>query len=350
MKELLGVNPTPSIYAACAGAGMSVMGALFKTCGASRYLVGATYPYAREETDRFIGFAPEKYTSKDTAVDLAIASYLRAAPHGENPVGLGISATIAGAEIHRGDHVIHAVAIGRDHAAYNLLNLDKEVGEDFRAYDDVCATYEGIDAICGALGVCEWGHLSEEEILARVMERPVFHRDGHRETGIGIDAPNTVLLSGNFNPIHVGHKMMAAKIATITGKTVAYEMCVTPPHKARIPAAEALLRVARADRSVVLSEAPLYLDKARKWPGAGFIVGADALARMLDPQWGPAVDKMLEEFLLLGTRFYVFGRTIDGAFVSAYDVCRSLSRRYDPLFRTYDGQWDVSSTKLRGGA
>lgn len=348
MKELLGVNPTPSIYAACAGAGMGVMGALFKTCGASRYLVGATYPYAREETDRFIGFAPEKYTSKDTAVDLAIASYLRAAPHGENPVGLGISATIAGAEIHRGDHVIHAVAIGRDHAAYNLLNLDKEVGEDFRAYDDVCATYEGIDAICGALGVCEWGHFSEEELLARVMERPVFHREGHRETGI--DAPNTVLLSGNFNPIHVGHKMMAARVEEVTRKTVAYEMCVTPPHKARIPAAEALLRVARADRSVVLSEAPLYLDKARKWPGAGFIVGADALARMLDPQWGPAVVEMLEEFGALETQFHVFGRTVDRAFVSGYEVCKALAPRYDYLFRTYDGQWDVSSTKLRGGA
>jgi ACT domain-containing protein len=93
---------------------------------------------------------------------------------------------------------------------------------------------------------------------------------------------------------------------------------------------------------------PLYLDKARKFPGRMLVVGADALIRMLDPEWGVEIEPMLEEFSKLQTDFFVFGRLVNGEFIRAVDAIREIKHlEHRRMFVPMDERWDISSTEIR---
>ena len=94
---------------------------------------------------------------------------------------------------------------------------------------------------------------------------------------------------------------------------------------------------------------PLYLDKARRFPGRTFILGADALARMLDPAWGVPPEQLLAEFESLGTRLRVAGRVVDGVWTTFDDLLRErIPARFFGLFdEPIGGRSDISSTELR---
>ena len=101
--------------------------------------------------------------------------------------------------------------------------------------------------------------------------------------------------------------------------------------------------------SMLLTEGdPLFIDKARQFPGAGIAVGADALARMLDPAWGPAIPEILAQFRALGTRFYVAGRMFGGRWATLDDV--AIPGAFRDLFTAIDGRHDVNSSELRARA
>jgi len=98
---------------------------------------------------------------------------------------------------------------------------------------------------------------------------------------------------------------------------------------------------------------PLYIDKARRFPGRTFVIGADALLRMLDPKWGTDPEELLQELRQLRVEFLVFGRQVDGVFVDARQAIAkalSMSARVQgeyKLFVPVDGRWDISSTAAR---
>lgn len=92
---------------------------------------------------------------------------------------------------------------------------------------------------------------------------------------------------------------------------------------------------------------PLYMDKARRFPGRSFLVGADALARLLDLRWGHEVEPMLEEFARLGTTFRVNGRLVDGEYLTPEALIARVPARFHALFVPVAGRWDLSSTDVR---
>jgi len=132
-----------------------------------------------------------------------------------------------------------------------------------------------------------------------------------------------------------------------------FEIGTNPPHKAP-PTIQELLKRAKLlkGRDVLFStDMPMYIQKAKAYPGMRMVVGADTLLRMFDPKWGIDIDEMLKTFHETKTEFAVAGRTIDGKFVKGWDaVVKALGDRYQGnlnLFVEVDGQWDVSSTELR---
>ena len=104
-------------------------------------------------------------------------------------------------------------------------------------------------------------------------------------------------------------------------------------------------------RDFVLTEDdPLFLDKARRFPGAHFVMGADALIRFLDPKWGQPVRGMLAEFESLKTKFLIPGRVVDGAFLQWEQVREQFSESlqgYEHLFIPVDFRQDLSSSQIR---
>lgn len=163
-----------------------------------------------------------------------------------------------------------------------------------------------------------------------------------------------VLYPGSFAPLTHGHIGVAKMIERMTGKHVVFELTNTHPNKGHISDEDMLWRAGQftAFAPVILSHnAPLYIDKARLYPGAPMVVGADALKQLLDERhYGgyAGLCNALDEFVTLGTTFYVVGRMVDNRFLTLNDI--PIMAKYRHLFHDVSFREDVSSTELRNRA
>lgn len=367
-----------SIHVIATGGGAGLQQELWKVPGSSAYLSGASFPYSTEEQVELLGFTPEHFCSEDAAIDLASAAYMKAFNYGgKKPVGLGITATVASEKEHRGDHRVHACIITDDKVLTYHYKLIKGVGEHRRYLDGGSCDDVGFYMLLDTLGVginpegttAEAGfHMlhcedATEKALARFMLRPVFLMDGKRYPNLD-SLSKFGLMPGAFNPPHEGHFGMADSFYKETNIRPVFEISAKTPHKEPLKVQDMLKRAKMLrGRDVIFTVGlPYYLDKAKAYPGKPFVVGADAMVRMLDPKWGMDITDMLYEFLSLKTKFYVAERLINGKEVEAADIVEEvadfLTEEYDEtnldlaydLIEDLEGRWDISSTDIRNKA
>jgi len=358
-----------SIHVICAGAGAGLQKRLWEVPGSSDYLSGASLPYRAKETNRTLGFVPGSYVSQATAVDFACVAYGRAYDFGEKrPIGLGLTASVASEHEHRGDHRIHACVISDEKVIVVNMTLAKGVGFDAREADGEIADALGLSLLCAVIdpgwhdAMVKIGVGDETEYsvqmedgtsyaLERFYERPFFGTNGSRSSTL--PEKGCVLYPGSYNPPHPGHHEVARAVELASGKPVVFHVTADGPHKAPLGLQD-LLKRARGlrghDRFFTRGDA-LYVDKARRFPGTPIAMGADAMANMLDPKWGPSVMPILYEMAQLGTRFYVSDRPVAGELLTMQKVLeRSGVSDVDlvhQLFVRVEGNWDFSSTRER---
>ncbi len=335
------------LFLAVSGGGSRLVGTLCGVPGISSLLRGAVVPYAAEEMDDFLGFTPERYCAAETAVDLAARGYLRAWEPGLPGIGLGLTAVVATRRPHRGTpRAFCAVQTDRG-CTLHAVELPRGTGAGQRDADEHACERLGLNALLAALGFeavegpAARAEAADDLARARLLARPLFSRDGRRLTARP-EGPQT-LFPGSFDPPHFGHLGLAEESRRASGRPPIFCVTVDPPHKAPLSVAEALQRVRQLRGHDVLLSAgdPLYLDKARRHPGCTFLLGADALARMLEPRWCP-VGPMLDELERLGTTFQVVGRGAE-----AQNWLAAVPAASRKLFRVLPGRFDVSSTELR---
>ena len=99
--------------------------------------------------------------------------------------------------------------------------------------------------------------------------------------------PNGALLSGSFDPLHVGHRELASVASETLATTVTLEMSVAnvdkPPLSA--PVIRERLEQFAGIYDVVLTKAPTFAEKAHVLPGSCFIIGYDTMKRLIDPAY-----------------------------------------------------------------
>lgn len=345
VQELL--DQEISVFTACTGAGAGLTSALWVP-GCSAFLAGAAFPYSAEALEEFLGFKPGN-VCEETAMDMAMQSYIQAYRPESNkePVGLGLTASVATTEAHRGDHRVHLAVMSKQGMFVKTWILDKGVGAEARKADGkFCDDLAVIMLADITMGRTRMYGDQTLEALERLFLRPVFKPLGR---GTAEDLPEDVaIFPGVFNPPHDGHFGVANQIPG----SVVFALTIDPPHKPSMDLSEILKRAKQMQGTqfMVSRGDALYIQKCRQYPGRPFVVGADALLRVLDPKWGVDVEDLLAEFTACKTLFYVVGRLVDGRWTSLNDVLPKVPEAYRDRFLMVEGRWDISSTEIRQGA
>jgi hypothetical protein len=169
------------------------------------------------------------------------------------------------------------------------------------------------------------------------------------------NAHSRLLLCGSFNPLHLGHRQLAAAAQRITGRLPGLELSVTNVDKGELGYREVIERVVplRGEFGLVITRAPTFQEKARLFPGACFVIGYDTASRLLQPEYyGGSMDAMMQALMEIGEsgcRFLVAGRVQDGVFRTLDDLDIPQGVKPDLLQGVPESEFrsDTSSTQVR---
>jgi hypothetical protein len=364
----------PRLVLEFAGAGSLALYWLHAVAGSSRTVLEATDRYASSSLVDLLDETPEQFVSAATAEEMAARGFERAlllADDATPLLGVACTATITTDRAKRGEHRCH-VAV-RDAASVSVYSLTLTKGLRDRLGEESLVSLLILRAIAEACGVeppalpldsterVEVARHAPEDPLARLLapapdatapRTVAVLRDGRRLA----DAPFAgALLSGSFNPLHIGHEQLLAAAGAFLQLPTAFELPVVNADKASLSYEDALRRLAQFHRRapVLLSSEPLFVGKASLYPGCVFVVGYDTAERLLAPRYyGDSAAQMaaaLEQIRAAGCRFLVAGRlAADGRFhtLAELPVPPALRDLFIELPASHF-RVDLSSTALR---
>lgn len=326
------------IYVVATGAGAGLQKIIWDVPGISKSLVGCEFPYAREATDQFLGFTPDKYVSKETAVDLASKAYIKAkkvAGWDGVAVGLGITAAVQSQKARRGKDEYFVAVVG-DRGCF-LEHFDISGPGMVRKSQGAYIDGAGLLVLLAGLGETQYQKSYIQDcsdlVLERVLVRPVFTKTervrDHRSLA-------DTLFPGTFNPLHDGH-LAAVEHSLDVGDTCGWAINVDPVHKKALTGVDLLARVAdiqsKSNDPIIFTQGqPLFLDKIQKNPHRSWIVGTDTLERMLDPKWGVDPTDLLEAIYTKAGQIHVIGQHAVGERARDY-IHRLVPEKYRGPFK-----------------
>jgi hypothetical protein len=301
---------------------------------------------------------------------MAEAAYRRALrlTDGAAPcLGVACTAAIATDRVKRGDHGC-SVAV-YDGATLRVSRLTLAKGARDRAGEEALISLLIIRAIAEACGVAPPALALEPSETVEVEEEAspdplmLLLNGDIAAVFVGKDgricrecAPPAALLSGSFNPLHAGHEYLAQAAAVVLDTPVTFELPVLNADKPplRYIELERRLDQFRGRYPVVLTRAPLFVQKADLFPGCTFVIGYDTALRIIDPRYydGEAGrDAAFARIAAQRCTFLVAGRVRDGIFRTLADIDMPPALR--PLFRELPERLfriDLSSTAIRNAS
>ncbi|QGJ71301.1 CinA domain-containing protein [Planctomycetales bacterium 10988] len=368
----------------CTGGGSLAISELLRYPGASRSVLEASVPYASGALASWLRSHPEQACSAETARKMAMAAYQRArnwqAAHPQNRAAFhvepssiaGVAATcsLASNRPKRGSHRFHLAWQSADRTAVETVTLqkgvrsreeeEKHVGKwilNFLAKQSGVSSQLPVEIFPDEVIQPEFQQAPSawQSLLAGTAQLAWTRRGLTGTLSRGpVRSTNRAILSGSFNPLHDGHREMAQLGEEWLGLPVEYELTICNAEKPPLDFLDLAQRVATpsAERTLWLTRAATFVEKARYFPGVTFLVGADTIKRIGQPRFyhdQPLLrDEALDKIATLGCRFLVFGRLDDRSFITieSLSLPPKLAALCDQVpesaFRN-----DLSSTKIR---
>ncbi len=331
-----------------AGGGTALVSELLTTPGASRTVLDVRIPYAAAAMAELLGGMPDQACSEATARAMAMTAFLQARKLGAAlPFGLACTASLATDRTKRGEHRAHAAIQTLDGTWTAFWTFAGDRDEEETALTE---------ALWAKLGhVLELAGVTGEVTVTHTAGKPAWQALllGDEQAVVTRPHAGDLLLPGAFNPLHEGHREMLRIAESITGRAGAYELSVANVDKPFLDYREIEQRLSQFDRPVWLTRLPTFIEKARRFRDAIFVVGLDTLVRIADPRYygSPALrDEALQELAEYGARYLAFGREMDGSFKVLEDVARELPDALLELTTGVDADTfrsPASSTRIR---
>tara|TARA_R110000772_G_scaffold249530_2_gene363848 strand:+ start:31742 stop:32761 length:1020 start_codon:yes stop_codon:yes gene_type:complete len=325
---------------AITGGGTSFIKDLTSQSGASNFLLEYYVPYSKEAFDAFVGGPIDKYVSRFAANKLALTAYMKAWHQSSDPLGVGITASIASEGEREGrqhDYYLTLISKTDQYSISGHFNqgLSREEEEE-----EIKLDLKGwLDYIC--LNKTEEGYTSKKMLSAcHITSIPEWFNQKLFSYGTKDKSSINLVFPGSFNPIHKGHVRMMEIAESFTGRKGAYEISIGNVDKGYISYSDCLDRMRY--REFVISNDILFKDKVINYPeGTFFIVGEDTYKRIFDESYysnTAEYNSAMQIFRLWNTQFLVFSRNgskvANGEFILE---CQEAS----------DFDIKVSSTELR---
>ncbi|KAL3139080.1 hypothetical protein ABBQ32_005876 [Trebouxia sp. C0010 RCD-2024] len=307
--------------------------------GASRTVLEARVPYAQSALQDALKFPTASYATAGTAVDMAKAAYKQAAQLSEigtSIIGIGCTCALMTDRVKKGDH--KAFVAAHTGITTHTYSLQLTKGKRDRLGEDAVASKLMLNALAAACGMPTDSHTDigllpdSEHVQEEVTEMadPVKALlEGKVQTvefsngNVVVDAPRSsrVYMAGSFNPLHDGHRgMLAAALETRQAEQGrsegCYEMSVGNADKGMLPIDEIKKRVqpfVDENLPIVLTQAPLYPDKAEIFRNSTFVLGYDTAVRLVMPKYYGGHDGMLLQLASMsfaGCSVVVAGRAV----------------------------------------
>lgn len=363
------------IVLAVTGGGIGAIHDLLTTPGASRSILEATVPYASESLTDLLGGRPDQFCSSATSRAMAMAAFQRAmrlthetTAQCTNLLGVGCTASLASDQPKQGQHRVHVAIQSATATASSSLILAK--GRRTRSEEDHVASTLLMRLLYARATKREFNWntgFADEPIESQLCNAPLgwqkllggecclTNRDGSQaeKTLLGSNSP-LAIYCGAFHPRHAGHEQIA-RIGVQRFGRVVHEISIRNVDKPPLDFLEMSHRAAqfKVDEEVVFSSAPTFAEKAKVFPGCVFLVGEDTIRRISQPIYYGGEkerDAAITELAMLGCRFLVFGRLIEGEFqeFSPEYVTPKLAELCDVVSER-EFRLDISSTELRSG-
>lgn len=345
------IHRTEGLFSlAITGGGTSAISALFAAPGASRSILEVSVPYDGIALQKYVSGDKTQSCSNPTARAMAMASYQRAkalAP--DSPVyGLGCTAAIATDRNRRGEDQCHVAVQSASRTKTFDLSLNKS--QTRTEQEAHCASLI-VDAMADIMSLRT--REEDDNTLITASTAPLAWQQllaGERATSS--DQKSGCVFPGAFNPLHDGHRDMLEIARSLVGSDPFLEISIRNVDKPPIDFVSMSERLTD-DYPVVFTNAPTFKEKSALFPNATFMVGTDTVARIDQPKYyadASARDEAMTIMNERGIRFLVFGRQIDGRFISLSDL--NLS---DGLITLCDEvpessfRRDISSSAIRAG-
>lgn len=375
------------IVLAVSGGGTRAISAIAEVAGASRTLLEATVPYSATALTQWLGGRPDQFCASPTSRRMAMAALFRADQLIDAVVpraGVACTAGLATDRPKQGPHRAHVSIQTIDLTVSRSLQFEK--GLRIREQEEELVARLVLNAVAEACGLedrLELELTENERVQCSRTEAPLLwqellrgnldalchppgghppgdqtdeHEQAARITsplrGRDIPTPRAIF-PGAFNPVHVGHLEMVQTAQRLLDCPVEMEISIQNPDKPPLDYETIRWRVEQftGKAAVWLTRAATFEEKSKLFPGAVFIVGADTIRRIAEPQYygsQAGCQAALESIASRGCRFLVFGRDSGTGFANLghfnlplvlRSICQEVSAE---TFRQ-----DVSSTAIR---